>query len=292
MKRTSTILYSLIFLTFLSGSYQSAADSTRVYGTITDKETWTKANKMTYSSHEDRKWGRYNEDFPLRGFILCDSCGKSLTGSYSRGNGGKYPYYHCAHKGCFKPTRMAKNTLEEQFIQYLNQFKLSEIQRKLLKEVINKKLKKVASQTKNEIGNLEKELDDIKIEKRKIIVSNDKGITNAKEAKDLVNDLRTREAVIKLELAEYKIDRKEGEIVIDFIKHFTKNTGKFWEELPLSKKRRLQSKIFPQGCFYNEGNFGTKEIALSFQLIKSFSDTPKPLVTPAGFEPAIFRMKT
>jgi hypothetical protein len=41
-----------------------------------------------------------NADFPLRGFILCNDCGKPLTACWSQGKYEKYPYYLCATKGC------------------------------------------------------------------------------------------------------------------------------------------------------------------------------------------------
>lgn len=37
---------------------------------------------------------RIDECLPLRGFLICQVSGKSLSGSGSRGNGGVY-YYHC-----------------------------------------------------------------------------------------------------------------------------------------------------------------------------------------------------
>ena len=39
------------------------------------------------------------EELPLRGFLECRKCGAKLTGSASKGNGGRYFYYHC-QKGC------------------------------------------------------------------------------------------------------------------------------------------------------------------------------------------------
>lgn len=38
------------------------------------------------------------EEFPLRGHLICPRCGSKLTGSSSKGNGGKYYYYHCNPK--------------------------------------------------------------------------------------------------------------------------------------------------------------------------------------------------
>ena len=41
-----------------------------------------------------------NADFPLRGFVNCDDCGKPLTACWSKGKRKKYPYYLCVTKGC------------------------------------------------------------------------------------------------------------------------------------------------------------------------------------------------
>src|SRR5262249_1540263 len=66
---------------------------------------------------------RKNEhpDFPLRRTVRCSTCSGPLTVSWSRGNGGKYAYYHCCTKHCTmygKGTR--KHHLEEEFIRLLS----------------------------------------------------------------------------------------------------------------------------------------------------------------------------
>lgn len=38
-------------------------------------------------------------EFPLKGVLVCGECGRKITASYSRGNGGKYGYYHCPKCG-------------------------------------------------------------------------------------------------------------------------------------------------------------------------------------------------
>ena len=46
------------------------------------------------------KYSTSREEFPLRGYLLCPRCNRSLTGSASKGRlGGKFFYYHC-NKGC------------------------------------------------------------------------------------------------------------------------------------------------------------------------------------------------
>jgi Arc/MetJ-type ribon-helix-helix transcriptional regulator len=41
-----------------------------------------------------------NEDFPLRGFVLCDDCGKPMTSCWSKGRKKHYPYYLCDTPDC------------------------------------------------------------------------------------------------------------------------------------------------------------------------------------------------
>jgi site-specific DNA recombinase len=40
-----------------------------------------------------------NEDFPLRGFVLCDDCGEPMTSCWSKGRKKHYPYYLCDTPG-------------------------------------------------------------------------------------------------------------------------------------------------------------------------------------------------
>jgi site-specific DNA recombinase len=42
---------------------------------------------------------RNHPDFPLRALVRCDSCGRPLTGSWSKGRNGRYAYYHCPNAG-------------------------------------------------------------------------------------------------------------------------------------------------------------------------------------------------
>ncbi|WP_291139660.1 recombinase family protein [Flavobacterium sp. UBA7663] len=39
-----------------------------------------------------------NKHFPLRDFLICEICGKQITGSLSTGRSKKYAYYHCREK--------------------------------------------------------------------------------------------------------------------------------------------------------------------------------------------------
>jgi site-specific DNA recombinase len=60
---------------------------------------------------------RNHPDFPLRGFVRCETCGRPLTGSWSKGRNGHYAYYHCQRQ-C-RAVNVSKGELEGAFVDEL-----------------------------------------------------------------------------------------------------------------------------------------------------------------------------
>ncbi len=65
-------------------------------------------SKETFWRIQDRLKGRpsmparvdKSDDFPLRGGVMCSSCGYALTAGWCKGKYKKYPYYFCHNAGC------------------------------------------------------------------------------------------------------------------------------------------------------------------------------------------------
>jgi hypothetical protein len=57
---------------------------------------------------------RNDPDFPLRGYVRCETCGKPLTASWSKGRSDYYSYYHC--RGRCRAVNISKARLEELFV--------------------------------------------------------------------------------------------------------------------------------------------------------------------------------
>jgi hypothetical protein len=59
-------------------------------------------------------------DFPLRGFVLCDCCGKRMTAAWSKGRYRHYPYYLCMTRGCeAKSKSVPRAKLEDGFAEII-----------------------------------------------------------------------------------------------------------------------------------------------------------------------------
>ena len=77
---------------------------------------------------------RAHPDFPLRAFVRCQSCGRGLTGSWSKGRSEYYAYYHC-RLGC-RAVNVTKATLEGLFADELALLQPSPGYMRLLKESV------------------------------------------------------------------------------------------------------------------------------------------------------------
>lgn len=66
---------------------------------IIDSETFERVQLILKGKYKSqfRTIAKIDEALPLRGFLICPKCGKTLTGSGSKGRGGinTYFYYHC-----------------------------------------------------------------------------------------------------------------------------------------------------------------------------------------------------
>lgn len=61
-----------------------------------------------------------SEDFPLRGFVHCDDCGKAMTACWSKGCRRHYAYYLCDTRDCpSKRKSISRSKIEEGFAEVL-----------------------------------------------------------------------------------------------------------------------------------------------------------------------------
>ncbi|MFH6965825.1 recombinase family protein [Flavobacterium sp. FlaQc-28] len=95
-----------------------------------------------------------NDLFPLRGNFVCPNCGKQITASKSKGNGGSYEYYHC--KSSCK-IRIKKEVVHDRVKELLNEISLDENVKELFKGVLSDVIKSNTIDAKARIKELKLE---------------------------------------------------------------------------------------------------------------------------------------
>ena len=85
---------------------------------LIDEETFWKVQELHFGMKKKKPklCKTSTDEFYLRRFLKCPHCGKGLTGCYSKGNGGEYPYYKCPN--CNKLNKNA-NKANELFTKYI-----------------------------------------------------------------------------------------------------------------------------------------------------------------------------
>ena len=97
---------------------------------------------------------RTHPDFPLRGFVRCESCGRGLTGSWSKGRNEHYAYYHC-RPGC-RAVNVRKAKLEGLFVDELALLQPTPGYMRLLKESVLQIWKARKAAVREEIASAER----------------------------------------------------------------------------------------------------------------------------------------
>lgn len=62
---------------------------------------------------------KVNSEFPLKGFVLCASCGKKLTAGFVQGRKEKYPRYWCWNTKCSVRISASREEIEMGFLRIL-----------------------------------------------------------------------------------------------------------------------------------------------------------------------------
>jgi site-specific DNA recombinase len=237
------------------------------------------------------------EQYPLRGLMLCSKCGKNLTASSSKGNGGKYYYYHC-FEGC-------KNSISTDNVHKTLNGVLSTMS--VAEEVKNLYLEEF----ENEYGIKKKDEKAAKTKSEKKITELKKKLNNVQDlfiegslSKEDYNQITER---YKLDLAELNssleesptVNQKELKEHITWGFGFVENLSKYYEQGTIEAKRLIIGLMFPEKFTFENNQLQTNLLGDVFlllcngskglQRIKKRDNSKKlnmsRLVTSLGFKP-------
>ena len=97
---------------------------------------------------------RNDPDFPLRGYVRCETCGKPLTASWSKGRSDYYAYYHC--RGRCRAVNISKTKLEELFADELARLQPTAGFMRLVKDRVLHVWREMKTDTSQRIAEIER----------------------------------------------------------------------------------------------------------------------------------------
>jgi site-specific DNA recombinase len=194
------------------------------------------------------------EELPLRGHLVCKKCGNKLTGSASKGNGGRYFYYHCS-KGCNE--RFKAKEANETFTHFLEEISYRKASIQVFQESI-KTYAKVDDDNKSKQGKLLQ----LEIIKHKERIDNAQqmmldGQLEPSDYRDVKN--RYTNLIEGLERKQRDIKDIDANLyeMVDFSAKLLSNLPKHFTGVDLKGKQQIIGSIFPERLVFQENKYRT-----------------------------------
>lgn len=187
-------------------------------------------------------------EFPLRGFALCDHCGKPLTASWSRGKlGGRYGYYFCWNAAC-KAVRLTLTGLESAFEALLERMQLEEGDFDLVAAELAEICRADESELATTRAAAGRRLLDLRKRRDRMVEAfvYDQAVDRATYEAHLQR-LDGEIQNVNLELSRTSGERLSFDQLLERAKPMLTGTRDLWRHAELHEKRRLQALLFPEG---------------------------------------------
>ncbi len=230
-----------------------------------------------------------NQDFVLRGFVICEHCQTPLTASWSHGRRTRYPYYHCRRKECQCYGKAIKReVLEDDFFQILKVLRPKSGILLLAKDVFSQVWHNRLANMKDEKSQMKARLLKINMQRDSII---DKLMSCTKESVTESYEIKLEELNFERMKLESEIEAKDP-TQFNFLEAWNKlidylgNVDSIWEQGDFFSRRLVLKLVFAKKITYSlKRGFGTALTTLPYKVFQGFANGNDDMVDPSGIEP-------
>jgi site-specific DNA recombinase len=228
---------------------------------------------------------RNHPDFPLRGFVRCEACGRPLTGSWSKGRNGHYAYYHCQRQ-C-RAVNVSKATLEGAFVDELALLQPTLGYMRLVKDRIlcvweqrRAEARERATEQQRRVSAIQQKLDKLD---EAFLYSESIDVSTYGRQRDKLREALT---LAKIDHHADAVDELDVEGILAFAERILPRASDLWVQSSLDYKQRLQQLFFPEGIAFDGNRFNrTAVTAPLFNYLARSESADERVVSQVGIEP-------
>lgn len=213
-------------------------------------------NILSGNRRKQSKPKKNNELFPLRGHLLCSSCGNNLTASSSSGRNKKYHYYHCQN-GCKE--RFDSVNANKDFIEHLKSLSISPSVAKLYKEIVKDVFESKEETKEKQIDKLNRSLSLIIEKSKKLDNEFLSGNIQVDDYNRMNTALKEKQADTKHKISKVEKTETNLEKYFSYGLYLLTNLDFHYENAPLEVKHKIVGSIYPKKLIYLENNYRTTE---------------------------------
>jgi site-specific DNA recombinase len=197
---------------------------------------------------------RQNESFPLRGFVRCAGCNKTLTAGAAQGRKKKYERYWCWTKGCTNPVGIGADELHEQFIQLLGIYEPTTELLTRLPEIAKAQWagrRDRITEARRQLSIRQTENDTLN---RTAITAKLKGELSQEDFDTMKETIKKEAEAIETERKSLDSEHATMEDLIGASQKYYLNLVQTWQKASINERQQLQNAVFPDGLAYSVKN--------------------------------------
>ena len=199
-----------------------------------------------------------DEILPLRGFLQCPACGRTLTGSGSMGGGvTRHFYYHC-NPPCKERYKFCE--IHQVFDKLLKEFVIQEDFKNIYKKILNTTFKEQAIDRESKLKSIKREINKLDIRLDSI---EEKFFDNQIDIKTYNTMKRKTEvqiANLKAELQSISSLEKDFEVHLSKGISFLQKVDTLYKNAPTPIKKKILTSLFPEKLIFLKTHFKTSHI--------------------------------
>ena len=228
---------------------------------------------------------RSRPDFPLKGLVRCEACGRPLTASWSKGRSGRYAYYHCWHQ-C-RAVNISKVKLEGLFVDELKELQPNPGFVRLVKEHVLRAWEQRKAEVCGDVVEIEQRQKAIRQKLDRL----DEAFLFAQsidiETYDRHRDkLRQELTLLEIDRHADVLEKFDVEGILAFAERVLPRASDLWVQASLDQRQRLQRLFFPDGVVFDGKRFIRTGVSTpAFKYLTSVEPAENHLASPTGFEP-------
>ena len=228
---------------------------------------------------------RNDPDFPLRGYARCETCGKPLTASWSKGRSDYYAYYHC--RGRCRAVNISKAKLEELFVEELARLQPTAGFMRLVKDRVMRAWRELKTDSAQRIAEIERRQKAIREKLDRLDQAFLFERTIDIDTYDRHRDkLREELTLVQMDRHSSELEEMDVEGILAFAERVLPSASNLWVQSSFAQKQRLQQVFFPDGIrFDGKRLVGTGLTLPVFNYLSPVSGSKKDLVDQTGIEP-------
>ncbi len=255
---------------------------------ITFETFKTIQNRLSGGVYAPRK-KNVNEDFPLRGFVMCDDCGTPLTSCWSKGSHKRYAYYHCPKRGCASYGKSIRRAdIEGQFETLLQSLTPSEslfrVAKMMFKDLWDHRISQGqarATAMGAHLPKIDKQIDQLLDRITEVSVPS---VIAALEKR--IGRLEQEKIVLQEKMAAAPVPKTSFDRTLRTALTFLSNPWILWRSERLEDRRTVLKLAFAEPLKYQrERGFRTANLTLPFSMLAGISGEKEGMAHPTGFEP-------